>query len=139
MNIKRLFVLTLIVFFMFGSIIIIRRIWPGPDKTIYNLINALQAGNKEKIESCFTGEALLYMQKLLEDKNKGFFWYTRDYYKDIVWRIDREKKIDDITISCFIYASGGKSERWEFSNDIEFTKVGWWSWRISKIPKVPGN
>ena len=78
---------------------------------------------------------LAIIEKKLDDKEGKFqLWYGKDSFKDIVWHIDKEEQIDKETISCSISARGGKTDPWDFSDEVVFKRVGW-SWKISKLPK----
>jgi len=115
---------------------LIKRLIPGPEKTITTLITALQNYDINKIKKCFTGKALTYVEKQIQDKRGHLgIWASRDYFKDMVWQIDNKRKLEDGRISCFISAAGGKNERWEFSKELIFTRVGW-NWKISEIPEL---
>ena len=134
MNIKKIALLLLIVVILSTSMMLIKRLIPGPENTIRALVKGLEKKDSGKIKDCFTGPALEYVEKKLEGKKgKVLLWAFKDYFKDIIWQIESKEKIDRGSISCLIAAAGGKEERWDFYEEVVFTKSGW-DWKISKIP-----
>ena len=73
MNIKRIAILILTVFILFGLMIFIKRIIPGPEKTTAILIRSLEGKNSEKVKSCFTGKALLDIEKAMGGEKGKIF------------------------------------------------------------------
>ncbi len=138
MNIKKIALLLIIITLLFGLMICVKRIMPGPERTTGILVKALEAKDAEKVKKCFTGEALEYVEKKLGTGKEStlLLWAGKDYFKNIVWTVESTKKIDKNTVSCVIAATGGKEgAQWDFCDEILFTRQGWFSWKISGFPQ----
>ncbi len=135
-NLKKICILILIFLSLVGIMYLIKSLIPSPEKTVSSVVKALEKRDIEKMKKYFTGDALLLLEKTFKEKGGNIgLWAGRDYFKDIIWQIQDERKMESNKISCLLFATGGKGDRWEFGREIIFLREGW-IWKISEINEI---